>query len=237
MKPFLIATLLWATCFAQQAPIVQEHDDSRFAGPDRRSPTRPRLRNVPISLNNDNWFFIANTGTVALTNDSNGALEFSFPVVNFVAGKDQGSVHYLETTHNGSIAGAMSITVEVITTGHPTFNYELNSDNTCISPANARPIIDTGGDGEFDRWWSNPVAYDLTVGGTLTLTVPLRPHYWSSVLGKFGDQDATTLAGYDQALKNANNVGLTFGGGCFFGHGVSVSGGTAQFKILTFSTF
>jgi hypothetical protein len=131
----------------------------------------------------------------------------------------------------------MSITVEVITTGHPTFNYEMSPDNTCIYPANARPIIDTGGDGEFDRWWSNPRTYNLTVGGTVTLTIPLRPHDWSSVFGKVGDQDATTMAGFEQALKNANHLGMTFGGGCFFGHGVNVSGGTAQFKILTFSTF
>ena len=172
-----------------------------------------------------------------MTNDSTGALEFSFPVVTFVAGRDQGSVHYLETSHNGSIAGTMSITVEVITTGHPTFNYELNPDNTCVFPAHARPIIDTGGPGEFDRWWSNPVGYDLTVGGTMTLTIPLRPHNWSSVFGKVGDQDASTIAGFDQALENANYLGVTFGGGCFFGHGVNVSGGTAQFKILNVITF
>ena len=71
----------------------------------------------------------------------------------------------------------------------------------------------------------------------MTLTIPLRPHHWSSVFGKVGDQDTTTIAGFDQALENANYLGVTFGGGCFFGHGVNISGGTAQFKILNVSTF
>jgi hypothetical protein len=32
-----------------------------------------------------------------------------------------------------------------------------------------------------------------------------------------------------------DNVGFTFGGGCFFGHGVSVSGGKAKFYVTSFT--
>jgi hypothetical protein len=28
---------------------------------------------------------------------------------------------------------------------------------------------------------------------------------------------------------------MTFGGGCFFGHGVNVSGGTARFALISYT--
>ena len=35
-------------------------------------------------------------------------------------------------------------------------------------------------------------------------------------------------------LKNMGHIGVTFGGGCFFGHGVNVSGGAARFIMTRF---
>ena len=107
-----------------------------------------------------------------------------------------------------------------------------------MSPATVRALIQEQGDTlsttqEYYRWWSNPVSYTLA-DGTITLTTPLTPDQWSSVLGKFGNTDATSLAGFQNALANVGNVGMTFGGGCFFGHGVNVAGGTAQFKLLNY---
>jgi hypothetical protein len=56
--------------------------------------------------------------------------------------------------------------------------------------------------------------------GNTTLAVPLTPDQWSSVFGRFGKQNATTLNGFQDVLGNLGHVGMTFGGGCFFGHGV-----------------
>ena len=63
----------------------------------------------------------------------------------------------------------------------------------------------------------------------------LTPDRWSSVLGKFGNYDAASLAGFSAALQNVSSLGLTFGGGCFFGHGVNVSNGTARFILSEYS--
>ena len=68
--------------------------------------------------------------------------------------------------------------------------------------------------------------------GIATVTVPLTPDHWSSVFGKRGDLDSVTLAGFQDALSHLGNVGLTFGGGCFFSHGAWINGGSARF-ILT----
>jgi len=61
------------------------------------------------------------------------------------------------------------------------------------------------------------------------LVAPLNAAQWSSVLGKKGTDSAVATQGFEAALADLGNVGMTFGGGCFFGHGVFVTGGTARF--------
>ena len=58
--------------------------------------------------------------------------------------------------------------------------------------------------------------------GQHTVAVPLKPNQWSSVFGKKGDSARTE---FDAALGDVEHLGISFGGGCFFGHGVNVSGG------------
>ena len=60
-----------------------------------------------------------------------------------------------------------------------------------------------------------------------TITVPLTADAWSSVNGKVGNADPETKFAFDKALLNVSRFGVTFGGGCSFGHGVNVRGGTA----------
>ena len=54
---------------------------------------------------------------------------------------------------------------------------------------------------------------------------------WSSVNGKFGNADPETKFAFDKALLNVSRFGVTFGGGCSFGHGVNIRGGTATFAM------
>lgn len=70
--------------------------------------------------------------------------------------------------------------------------------------------------------------------GAATLIVPLVPEQWSSVFGKGGTADAAARAGFATALQNVTRLGVTFGGGCFFGHGVFVQGGRAQFMLANY---
>jgi hypothetical protein len=41
-------------------------------------------------------------------------------------------------------------------------------------------------------------------------------------------------SGFVETIKKMGNIGVTFGGGCLFGHGVNVSGGTARFIMTRF---
>jgi hypothetical protein len=173
---------------------------------------------------------------------------FDFPVytgvpMSCVADQSCSSVHYVTTPVDAQITGGqhLSATLQVNTTGDPVFQYQFNPDNTCISPAHVRPFLQrkndpmtAEGEAEFYRWWATPIAYELAAGST-TLTVPLTPDQWLSVFGKLGNSSASATAGFQAALLNLGNVGFTFGGGCFYGHGVNISRGTARFTLIKFS--
>ncbi len=149
-------------------------------------------------------------------------------------------VHYVTTPHPASIPENhnLVVTFRVATTGNPTFNYKLMPNNTCISPAKVRPFLQIKNDdmvSENNRWWANPVTYELGASGDVTLTIPLTLDKWSNVYGHFGNYSADSAAGFRNVLSHMGNIGFTFGGGCFFGHGVNVSGGTAQFIVTSYS--
>ncbi len=149
------------------------------------------------------------------------------------------SVNYVTDSYSGPARQSVSMTFQILTTGAPTFNYVMETDNTCATPAAVRLFLERRHDDfsdEFYRWWANPIAYELQpTSGNFTLTVALRPDQWSSVYGESGDDDATALAGFQDAPGNLGRVGMTFGGGCFFGHGVNVSGGTARFALISYT--
>jgi hypothetical protein len=64
--------------------------------------------------------------------------------------------------------------------------------------------------------------------GEYAMTVRLSPDQWTNVKGERSEP------GLAEMLKNVGNIGVTFGGGCFFGHGVNVSGGSARFIMTSF---
>lgn len=155
------------------------------------------------------------------------------------------SVHYL-TVPTRTLNGYRQIVMSgrIIITGNPRFQYETEPSNTpargCNTPASVRLYFQRRGDtltglGPYEhyRWWSNPRSLELD-GGVFRLVVPLIPSEWSSVFGDKGDVSPIAMAGFRAARANVDNVGMTFGGGCFFGHGVNVSGGTARFVVTQF---
>jgi hypothetical protein len=107
------------------------------------------------------------------------------------------SVHYVTTQYSlGATHSAMTAKIRLTFDPGTSFNYKMQPDNTCTTPANVRLFFQRKNDdmqGEFYRWWSNPVSYELgssETGTGITMTVPLTPDQWSSVNGKFGNQDA-----------------------------------------------
>jgi hypothetical protein len=194
-----------------------------------------------LTLTPSAWTTI-DTARIHLVQTPEGWLAFDFPVVpaDPYAANDS-TMNYLYTKRSRITAtqqhNVVITMVAVPTSGAPVFNFR-QTGNECTSPATARPFFwsDSGSKwGEFQRWWSNPTAYQLQAGGEHTVTVPLNPGAWSSVFGKRGDFDEASLAGFTEAIATMKHVGVTFGGGCFFGHGVNVSGGTARFILKSYA--
>ena len=144
-------------------------------------------------------------------------------------------MHYLFTpSPMAAIRGTIAIALQVTVAGPAVF--EPLDTSACNLPPSVRPFLwaNNNGNGNFDRWWSNPRAYALTAG-TATIEVPLQAELWSSVNGRFGNENAETRFGFEKALLNVTRLGLTFGGGCSFGHGIRVSGGTATFALSEYA--
>lgn len=146
---------------------------------------------------------------------------------------DAKSVGYLTTTERPTSASeSMTAVIAVATTGSPLFEYRTEPENTCDTPATVRLFFQRRGDDlsgvgafEFYRWWSTSAAYRLGPG-LVTLVGDLRDaSQWTSVLGRNG---AANEPMFRAALADLGSVGFTFGGGCFYGHGVYVIPGTGR---------
>jgi len=90
-------------------------------------------------------------------------------------------------------------------------------------------------------WWSNPVSVQLlnnASGGVAPTSMSVSmsdPSQWSDFNGQAGSSSPDVTAAFLRATGNVNSIGLSFGGGCFFENGVSITGtGTATFNS-TFS--
>ena len=142
-------------------------------------------------------------------------------------------VHYVTTQYRKPIpVNATLITsFQIMTQGEVRFNYQLEASNTCFSPATVRAFLQRADDDLYaasGRFWSNPIA-TILAPGNFTMTIKLHSDQWTNVEG---EQDR---AGFEALLGKIGNVGITFGGGCFFGHGVNVEGGSARFIMSSFA--
>lgn len=150
--------------------------------------------------------------------------------------ENPGFVCYITVPFSASMVGksAVMFTAQINAEAGVNFRYDLESINTCVFPAHARAIIRQKGGNEFARWWSNPMALELR-NGVFTVTTPLDPSQWTSVLGKRGNASGKALKGFKDAISSPQSIGLTFGGGCFFGHGVYVENGSASFILTNYA--
>lgn len=152
-----------------------------------------------------------------------------------------GSVHYVTAAVDMAAVKSVTATIEVITAENPTFEYALQSNNTCTNPAHVRLLLQQKGDDlsgtngkQYYRWWSIKAAYKLTSGSTALTAEVSDPGQWLSVFGERGNSSPAARAGFRQAMSNLGAVGFSFGGGCFYGHGVRVNGGEARFVATSY---
>lgn len=162
--------------------------------------------------------------------------EFAFPV-------KPNSIHYLVAPQGGGLAlnpGQVITADYEITGSNPVFEYTPEPTNTCGGPANVRLFIQEQGDNlggqgpyAYYRWWAtNPLTLLI---GTFSLSEALQPGSWSSIYGEKGDASAAAIAGFQQAISHIGNIGMTFGGGCFAGHGADLASGSATFNVRSFT--
>lgn len=150
----------------------------------------------------------------------------------------------LTTTSASGLVGdltnkTLSATVSLSFTG--SIVYGLEDPNSCAgSPASMRLFISSdphtysptkAGRNETAYWWSNPmnVPMNTQVSGA-TINVPLSPDQWSDANGNHGSTAGYT-AGFNATVSNVQQVGVSFGGGCYFDTGIGVSGGSGSFTL------
>ena len=88
---------------------------------------------------------------------------------------------------------------------------------------------------QYYRWWSINTFYVLAPGQAQLAASLTDPSQWLSVFGERADSSPAARAGFEAAKADLGAVGFTFGGGCFYGHGVNVLGGTARFHVRSFA--
>ena len=106
----------------------------------------------------------------------------------------------------------------------------VSVETGCNEAADFRPILERTGDTltvdkENYRWWSSPPVKLVGDGQVHKISYALQWSNWTSVFGK------KNQAEFDATMKDLMGVGITFGGGCFAGHGVYGSG---RFELLNY---
>ena len=209
-----------AACSNPSAIAPSGEFDTAAAGGLGAAPSDGRLKMVPSQ-----WSFKFSPSMPKHPHGAGGGWQFDFPT--------QGHVGYLVTDQRvPSAASTITAVVSVNTIGDPFFDWRTEGFNTCPNPSTVRLFVQRKGDDmsgagpfEFYRWWSTTAAYVLADGDAVLVGDLTDPSTWTSVLGKDGTANE---AAFRAAIGDIGNIGFTFGGGCFYGHGVFVAAGTGS---------
>lgn len=168
-----------------------------------------------------------------------GGVQFAMPNAT---GASPTFVNYVLNNFTVALTQSSSITATINvapTSGVPAFLGDTFGGINNATPAFVRLFIEAnlpsdgsagcvGGNQNVENfWWADVQAYTFTSGGSggpITMTVSLNPA-------------GLALAGFDQALANIKQVGLSFGSGFFFASGVGVDGSTggATFQVISYT--
>jgi hypothetical protein len=96
------------------------------------------------------------------------------------------------------------------------------------SPSASGPSTGTPPAGFYTQfWWSNPMNLQLLFGtesGTPITASMSDPTQWSDWNGQRGDSSPAVLEAFLEAIRKVKEIGLSFGGECFFETGVTPTG-------------
>jgi hypothetical protein len=175
---------------------------------------------VPPAANT--WTLQASPYPVVLMPLGSGGVQFDFP--------PQDGVHYLVQGRDVPMAGAITIEYEVEMSGGARLVGPPDPKNTCDWPAHFSLYVQRQGDQgtasyAVFRWFST---FQTITPGAHRIVVPLTTEHFSDV---FAGRDA---GAFEVALRAPQAVGLTFGAGCFAGHGLYAVGGVVRFYVRSF---
>ncbi len=210
----------------------------------------------PLQMDANNWLltYAFSNSQIKLTFPKTGGVSWSIPLSGankspgspYVTGEWAGYLQYFlpyQHTRNiltlptlsGSIAiqGTVAVSLPAVV-----FRYDSESFNTCPAPASLHVEFE-GYNAESTPWRSWNVNPILLSPGTFSWAGTMDPGQWIDVNGERANLDAAHLADFDATRTNTATsgpyfIGATHGGGCFYGHGVNVSGGTST---VTFTSF
>lgn len=203
---------------------------------DGGSSPAPAPRTPVVPMNAEAWSILYSPGMPPHpAPQTGGGWYFEFPT-------DPNSVHYVLAAVNVAASSYVEANILVTNTKTPVFVYDFQRQNTCGSPAHVRFLLQEKGDDlsgtngkQYFRWWSNRVAYQLAPGQANMKASLTDLSQWTSVFGEKANATAAAAAGYKQAIANLGSVGFSFGGGCFYGHGVAALGGDARFVVTDYA--
>jgi len=135
-------------------------------------------------------------------------------------------LHYVVQGAHQSLTGkTITIKFELVGTGEL---FASDPGETC--PCSVSLYLQQQGDtlssaDEFKRWWSHKIP--LNAQGEASVVV--SPDNWTQVFGKRASDFPQQ---FQAAMSNLANVGFTFGGTHFAGHGVYVKQGTGSVRFV-----
>ena len=138
----------------------------------------------------------------------------------------QDGLHYVVQGAQGNPTGkTITIKFELVGTAEL-----LASDPGETCPCSVSLYLQQQGDtlraaDEFKRWWSHKIP--LNVQGEASVVV--SPENFTQVFGKRGSDFPQQ---FQAAMSNLANVGFTFGGTSFAGHGIYVKQGTGSVRFV-----
>jgi hypothetical protein len=135
----------------------------------------------------------------------------------------QDGLHYVVQGAQGNPTGKMiTIKFELVGTGEL-----LASDPGETCPCSVSLYLQQQGDtaDEFKRWWSHKIP--LNQQGEASVVV--SPENWTQVFGKRG---IDFLQQFQAATSQLANIGFTFGGTSFAGHGIYVKQGSGSVRFV-----
>ena len=138
----------------------------------------------------------------------------------------QDGLHYVvQGAHESPTGKTITIKFELVGTGEL-----LASDPGETCPCSVSLYLQQQGDtlsaaDEFKRWWSHKIP--LNAQGEASVVV--SPENWTQVFGKRGSDFPQQ---FQAAMSNLANVGFTFGGKHFAGHGIYVKQGTGSVRFV-----